>query len=63
MSPQPIIGRYAPLPRPTARRLSDLHPYARLDRVKPATWDAVIGRVCAVGVVVIVMLLALGVLQ
>jgi hypothetical protein len=60
---QPIIGRYAAPPRPIARRMSDLNPYARLERVQPATWDRVVGRVCAVGVVVIVALLAMGVLE
>lgn len=59
---RPIIGRCAPLPRPTARRLSDLHPYARLDLPAPASLDRIIGRVCAAGVVVILALLAAGVL-
>lgn len=59
---RPIIGRHAPMPRPTARRLSDLHPYARLDAVEPEQWDTIIGRVCAALLVVVLTLLAVGVL-
>ena len=59
---RPIIGRCAPLPRPTARRLSDLNSYARLDLPAPGRLDRIVGRVCAVGVAVIVALLALGAL-
>lgn len=59
---RPVIGRHAPLPRPTARRLSDLHPYARLDLPAPDRLDRIVGRVCGAGVAVILALLALGAL-
>lgn len=58
---RPVIGRYAPMPRPTARRLSDLAPYARLT-IEPDQWDRLIGRICAVLLVVVLVLLAVGVL-
>lgn len=59
---RPIIGRCAPMPRPIARRLSDLHPYARVDTVTPACWDRIVGRVCGAGLVIVVALLALDIL-
>lgn len=59
---RPIIGRHAPMPRPIARRMSDLAPYASLDAVEPGQWDTIIGRVCAVLLVVVLTLLAGGAL-
>ncbi len=44
MSTRPVIGQYAPLPRPTARRLSDIHPYATMAgsyRRDPDRWVGV----------------------
>ncbi len=52
---RPHIGQYAPLPRPTARRLSDLHPYARLS--VPRDPDRVVG--VGLGVVTVVLVAAL----
>ena len=49
------IGRYAPMPRPTARRLSDLNPYARLSA--PRDPDRIVG--LGLGVVAAVLVAAL----
>ena len=38
---RPHIGQFAPMPRPTARRLSDLNPYARLSAERDP--DAIVG--------------------
>ena len=54
------IGQYAPLPRPTARRLSDLHPYARLSA--PRNPDRIVGRGLAVVAVALVAALLAGVI-
>lgn len=61
---RPILGRDAPMPRQfTARRLSDLNPYAWLDTDEaPGVLDRIIGRLCAAGFVVAVGLLVIGVL-
>ena len=58
-----VIGKSAPMPKPIARRLSDLNPYAWLDTEEaPGVLDRVIGYVCAIGIVVVLGMLAWGVL-
>lgn len=49
---RPHIGQYAPMPRPTARRLSDLHPYARMRT--PRDPDRIVGFGLAVVAVAVV---------
>jgi len=53
---RPHIGRFAPMPRPTARRLSDLNPYACLSAERDP--DAIVG--IAIKVVALALCIALG---
>lgn len=57
---RPHIGQYAPLPRPTPRRLSDIHPYARLSA--PRDPDRAAGVGLAAVALALVALAVLGVL-
>lgn len=55
---KPVIGQYAPLPRPTARRLSDLHPYATLGQSyqrSPDRWVGVGMAIVAIGAVLLML--------
>ena len=56
---RPHVGQFAPMPRPTARRLSDLHPYATLaPRRDP---DANVGAGLLAVALALVVLIVLGV--
>lgn len=48
---------------PIARRLSDLHPYARLHVEAERDPERLVGRVLAIGAVVLIVLLASGVIS
>lgn len=56
---RPHIGQYAPLPRPTPRRLSDIHPYARL--ATPRDPDRAVGYGLTAVALALVVLIVLGV--
>lgn len=56
---RPHIGQYAPLPRPVARRMSDLGPYARLADAHRRNPDRIVGvgmAVVAIGAALILLL-------
>lgn len=57
---RPVVGQYAPLPRPTARRMSDLNPYARLADAHRRNPDRIVGVGLAVVAVALVVLLMTG---
>ena len=59
MSRRVEIGRFAPMPRPTPRRLSDINPYAQLSRDP----DRAVGAGLAVVAAALVILILLGVIQ
>lgn len=48
---------------PIARRLSDLHPYARLHVEAERDPERIVGRVLAIGALVLVVLLVTGVIR
>jgi len=48
---------------PIARRLSDLHPYARLQVEAERDPERLVGRVLAIGAVVLIVLMAAGVIR
>lgn len=48
---------------PIARRLSDLHPYARLHVEAERDPERIVGRVLAIGAVVLIVLMAAGVIR
>lgn len=48
---------------PIARRLSDLHPYARLHVAPERDPERLVGRVLAIGAVVLIVLLVTGVIR
>ena len=48
---------------PIARRLSDLHPYARLHVEAERDPERIVGRVLAIGALVLLVLMIAGVIQ
>ena len=59
---KPVVGRYAGMSRPLARRLCDLHPFAHLETISPAKWDHVVGYALAIVLALALVLIAAGVI-